>query len=154
MVGALEVAQAIRVRLADALPLSTRLGRSASWFDAASVFAIKARTFAAARLFSTDKASLAVGVAVARPFPLVTSIWNGAAVVGSNTLERPNCRFSKWVLFQEPAGGLPFVVASLHLSLSDPIESTLGLYPSPLVACLKAFLQLITLQFASCNFSI
>ena len=154
MVAALEVALAIRVPLADALPLSTRLGRSASWLYAASVFAVKARTFATASLFSTDKASLAVRVTVACSFPLLTRIWNGAAVVGSNTLERPICRFSKRVLLQQPAGGLPIVVASLHLSLSDLVKSALGLYPSPLVAWLEAFLQLITMQFAPCDFSI
>ena len=54
MVCTLEVTKAIPVLVADALPLSTRLGRLASWLDTASVFAIKARTFAAVCLLSTD----------------------------------------------------------------------------------------------------
>ena len=150
MVCTLEVTKAIPVLVADALPLSTRLGRLASWLDTASVFAIKARTFAAVSLLSTDEASLTLGAAVARTFPLVARILNGAAVVGSDTLERPIwCRFTTWVLLQQPAVGLACMLASLHLRLGDPIENALGLYPSPLVTCLKALLQQTTSHFAS-----
>ena len=155
MVCTLEVTKAIPVLVADTLPLSTRLGRLASWLDTASVFAIKARTFAAAWTFSTDKASLTLGAAVARTFPLVARILNGAAVVGSDTLERPIwCRFTTWVLLQQPAVGLACVMASLHLRLGDPIENALGLYLSPSVKCLKALLQQTASYFASSKFPV